>query len=205
MAGLISLICFGCAPVYNEPGSTITIYVTGATANSVDLSWVVHSHSESRTLQLSHGPSAPWTVSYSDITPEVFDNVYLTVRNTGGNTVLDTGDGISLMGSSGTNKNLQLTVGGVPADLSAISVNDILEDNSGNLFFINTVQNTSAPHTLVIKDSNNNLDLGSWRILQSNYAYFSVWIERDGLVVGSPTVYATLIGDVDFSYGSASW
>ena len=205
LVGLIPLLFCRCTPAVNSPTSTIRISITGISTNNVSVSWVIHNHSESRTLQLNHDSNNPWTVAYSDITPEVFDNVYLTIQNTAGNQVLLSGDSSVVVGSLGSEKTLELSDLGVPADLSGMEINDILEDNSGNLMYIIDVQNTTLPHQITMKDNDNNFDPGAWQILASNTTYFTVWIERDGLIIGSPKTYSTLIGDVDFSFGSVSW
>jgi hypothetical protein len=102
----------------------------------------------------------------------------------------------------GSEKTLDL---GALTDLSAIIVGDIFEDNLGQLLYVVDVQNSSFPHRLTIKDSDNNFAAGAWRILSSNASYLTARVERDGKVIGSSAAFRTLIGDVDLSYGSLTW
>lgn len=206
LAAFIYLLLISCTPQTDMiPRSTLQIALTGSTANNVTVSWTVHGHSGSRTIALNNDSSNPWTVVYDDIVAADFGNVFISVQNTLGNQVLLTGDSATLAIWTGSEKTLDLSDLGVPSDLSSISEGDILEDNSGQLLHVVSVQNTTPPHQLTVKDSDNKFAAGSWRILSSNSAYFTVWIKRDGVTIGTPKTYGTLIGNVDFTYGSISW
>ena len=206
MAGLTLILLTSCTPPIDMiPRSTIRIALIGSTANNVTLSWTVHGHAGSRAVVLNHDSSNPWFVVYDDIVSADYGEVSLTVQNTLGNQVLLTGDSAAIASWVGSEKILDLQDLGVPSDLSSISTGDILEDNAGQLLFIVDVQNTTIPHQLTVKDSDNNFTPGVWRILSSNSAYFTVWIERDGLTLGTLKTYGTLIDNVSFSYGSAAW
>ena len=206
MAGLTLILLASCTPPADMiPRSTVRIELTGSTANNVTLSWTVHGHAGSQAVVLNHDSMNPWFVVYNDIVLADYGEVSLTVQNTLGNQVLLTGDSAAIASWVGSEKILDLQDLGVPSDLSSISTGDILEDNAGQLMFIVDVQNTTMPHQLTVKDSDNNFAPGAWRILTSNSAYFTVWIERDGIILGTPKTYGTLIGDVSFSYGSAAW
>jgi len=206
IAAFTYILLISCTPPADMiPRSTIQILLTGSTTNNITMSWTVHGHRGSQTIALNNNSSNPWHVMYDDIVAADFGNVFISVQNTLGNQVLLTGDSAAVFNWAGSEKTLDLSDLGVPSDLSSISTGDILEDNSGQLLHIISVQNTTPPHQLTVKDSDNKFDTGTWRILSSNSAYFTVWIKRDGITVGTPKTYGTLIGNVDFSYGSIAW
>lgn len=220
ISGLILLIVTSCTkPLDLFPKSSIRISVTGISEQNVTLSWDIHGRTGSQTMTLNSGSSNPWTVAFGDIDPNSYSNVYLTVQNSMGNQVVSSGDSavIAPGGWIGSEKTLDLTDLGVPLDLSSVSIGDVLEfshpgdagppvipPGPANLFIID-VQNTIPPHQLTVKDSDNQFSAGAFQILSSNSAYFTTWIERDGVVIGPPKTYGTLTGDVDFSYGSNTW
>lgn len=204
--GLILALLASCSiTALEEPKSTIRITMIGETLNPMTISWTVHNHSETQTSALNHNSDNPWTTSYSDIPLESYGEVYITASNvhsgmvklTGTNAVIATGGWI------GSEKTLDLESGA--ADLTTVSLEDYFEDNTGRLLPIVNIQNTSAPHQLTVKDNDNQFAPGNWRIVSSNFAYFTVWIERDGKTLGPPKTYGSLIGDVSFSYGSLTW
>jgi len=201
-----ALIFSACTPPTDSgPTSSIRISVTGQSARPVTIDWTIHSHSGSSSLRLDHGSSDPWTKGYRDIAGGTYGTVTVTIQNSDGNQSLSSGDGSSVTASLGTEKTLDLTNGGLPVDLSGVSVDDVFVDNSGDLLYITEVQNSTPPHQVTVQDTENNFDTGNWEIFADNTTYFSVWIERDGQVIGPPKVFATRTGDVDFSYGSAAW
>ena len=200
---LFILSCSGPASTVQQ--STIRVSVIGTSQNPLALAWTVHGHTGSQSTALNYSSVAPWTVSYGDIAFGTYGEVSISLANTHTNQVKLTGTNavIAPGGWVGSEKTLDLD-SGVP-NLKDIAVGDYLEDNSARLLPIIDVQNTTVPHRITVKDNNNNFDPGSWRILTSNLAYFTVWIERDGIVLGPPKTYGSLIGDVSFSYGSLAW
>ncbi|MDF1567865.1 MAG: hypothetical protein RQ801_13885 [Spirochaetaceae bacterium] len=204
--GLILALLASCSmAALEEPKSTIRITMIGETLNPMTISWTIHSHSDSQTSALNHDSDNPWIASYHDIPVESYGEVYITVNNvhsgmgklTGANAVIAPGGWI------GSERILDLESG--TADLSTVSLDDYFEDDSERLLPIVDIQNTSAPHQLTIKDNDNQFVPGNWRIVSSNFAYFTVWIQRDGKTLGPPKTHASLIGDVSFSYGSLTW
>lgn len=205
LTGLMLFLFWSCSPGIPVPKSTITIAITGNTMNNVNFSWVIHDDSGTGTVRLNHDSENPWSTMSTGFPFDEYGDVSISIQNSAGNIVLSSGDGTSVTGSSGSDKTIELTNLTVPENLSTISVGDILEDNSVNLLHIINVQNTTVPHYVVVKDSDNNFDAGNWRILSDNSAYFTVWVERDGVVIGSPRIYSTLINNVSFTYGSIAW
>jgi len=213
-AGLVVLLLVSCSlPGKIIPKSTIRISLIGTTAREVSVSWIIHQQTGTQTAQIINNSQNPLIFSYSNIDPADFGQVSISITNTQGNQEKITGDSavVAPGGWVGSEKTLNLSDLGIPADLTDLQIGDLLEftypgppPEQKYLHVIN-VQNTSTPHQLTVKDSDNRFSPGTWKILSTNSAYFTVWVERDGVRLGTPKTYGNLIGNVNFTYGSLSW
>ena len=220
ISGLTLISVLSCKdPVEIIPTSTITIFLVGSSDNDVTVSWNIHGRTGSQVLTLNHDNANPWQATAEGIDISEYGEVYITMQNGYGNQVVLSGDSAVLApgGWVGSEKTLNLSNLGIPSDLSGVAVGDILEfpypgdpgppvtPAAPAYAFIVNVQNLTPPHQLTIKDSDNHFASGAFSIYSRNAAYFTVWIQRDGITLGPPKTYGVLIDDVDFSYGSSAW